>query len=144
MRAPIDIIKKPFPVRPDLKTMVEFNKKDGNGNGVLTSDEYGVGKETQDEFRRYDSNNDGKLSLDEFARGRRMDQWRDQINIGIKPPFPYHKVPGKEASTEPAKGAGEAKKEEPSFFQKAFPWLALTNPITAPIGAISLFKKLFD
>lgn len=72
---------------------LEFRKRDEDKNGLLTSDEYGVGKKKQDEFRRYDRNDDGKVSLKEFKLGRFLDKLR-KGGIDIKPvPMPMPKFP---------------------------------------------------
>src|SRR5687768_5767172 len=104
LMAPIDR-KIPLRPRPDLKTQAEFAMKDGNGNGVLTSDEYGVGKAKQNQFRRYDANHDGKLTLDEFARGRQKDALYDSIRT----PFYMSKLNPELLEQPEVKGGGETK-----------------------------------
>lgn len=137
MRAPIDFPKpfpKPFPPKPtDLKTQIEFALKDKDGSGSINSEEYGPGKMQQDRFRKADANHDGKLSYDEYKASK-------NILVPYHPiekPFPILKAEGEKEIT----GAGA---EKTSWLKKALPFLALTNPITAPIGVLSFAKKLFD
>jgi hypothetical protein len=80
------------PIKPD-RDRLEFRRRDEDKNGVLTSDEYGVGKQKQDEFRRYDRNDDGQVTRKEFKLGRFLDRLR-KGEIEFKPvPMPMPKFP---------------------------------------------------
>ncbi len=76
----------PGPIRRPDRDRMEFKSRDEDKNGVLTSDEYGVGKKKQAEFQRYDTNDDGKVTMREFKVGRLLDRLRSGK---VKPmPFP--------------------------------------------------------
>lgn len=92
-KTPHGIVPNPVlePQLPKIKLdrdRMEFQKRDKDWDGALTSDEYGVGKRKQDEFRRYDTNNDGKVDLKEFKRGRLLDRLTGGPHGRIRLPEP--------------------------------------------------------